>query len=196
MANSKPVRTNKAEAEVSRKLNQFYDNLASSQQPSCKRPGTREHPIIVRAKDEHRAGAIYRYVLYTVLEKGANALLTRGNKVQTNIEGLDNFGIPDPVKLDAVGRAKIWKITADIATQVKDGEWFTLADSPSTLYFLQERRVAGPLSPATLSLRITSVYDKNSKKTETIDKAMQEILSEIFASEEEWDKLYQEGKAI
>ncbi len=188
----------RADSDVLKSLSAFYEALPASRWAACNRTGTIPNPVVVRTRQRHRAGAIFRYLVYQVVSKGAEAVLMRGNRVATQIDGVEGIGVPSPFEIDAVGRALAWEVSADIATQVADGQWFVLDHDRDTLYLLDSRKFRGSfsLSPASDDLLISKIYSRRSGQTRPVGKDMTEILKEAQEAKERWQQVVSRGRSI
>jgi len=188
----------RADSDVLKALSAFYEKLPASRWAACNRVGTIPNPVLVKTRERHRAGAFFRYVVYQVVSKGAEAVLMRGNRVATQIDGVEGIGVPSPFEIDAVGRALVWEVSADIATQVDDGQWFQLPHDRDTLYLLDSRKFRGAfsLSPASHDLLISKTYSRSSGQTRLVGKDITEILKAAQEAKEKWQRDVSSGRAI
>lgn len=195
---SSRTRMCKADSDVLKSLSVFYEKLPAGQWAACNRVGTIPNPVIVATRHRHRAGAIFRYLVYKVVSMGAEAVLMRGNRVATQIDGIDGIGVPSPFEIDAVGRALMWEVCADIAVRVDDGQWFHLAGEPDTLYLLDSRKFQGSFSwsPASHDLLISKIYHLQSGQTRIVGKNMADLLEEAQEAREKWSRDVLQGRAI
>ena len=183
--------------QIMKALNDAYEALPREKYHACNRLGTLPNPIKVNITSHERGASIYRYIVLKCVEMGANYLLLRGNRVQTNIPGIDGIGAPDPVDLSAADRARMAGIILAIGGQVRDGEWFYLGGAPDTLYLRDRSEVTFvDENLAGRRVYISKVHHVSSGRTVVVQKNMAQLLSDEFAASAQWEALVREGKAI
>lgn len=124
--------------EILKKLSGAYEALPKEKYGACNPLGSLPNPINVALRSHEQKAMVFRYILWKLAEYGANEMLMSGCKVQFNLPGTENFGIQDPIDLNAVRKSQMSGVILAIRGQVRAGQWFYLAGEPSVVYFLDE----------------------------------------------------------
>jgi len=186
-----------ADSQVLRMVNETYERLPPNRYFPCNRPGTLPNPVRVTIRSHERSAALFRFIVMKVAEKGLEAVLTRGNRVTTSIDGIEGIGAPSLIDFDAADRARIARVCLAVSGQVNAGLWFYLDDARETLYFLDRQEVVFPFDEVmnTHRLHITKVRDA-SGKISTLRSTLSELLAESMARTRQWEQAVQQGRGI